>query len=99
LVHEPRIGRIRMAGKDHALRAMVPPQAAGLFAGCPTGFPLAKWPDGIPVSIASWSRDGVEVERLESYADIVSEFTRDVLPRLAALGDPDIARLVVAAWW
>ena len=64
-------------------RAYVAPQVAPLFAGCPRGFPWARWPAGVPVSYAGWSRDGVEVEWLESYAEIVPEFVRDVLPQLA----------------
>jgi hypothetical protein len=80
-------------------RAYVPPQAAPLFAGCPRGFPLASWPAGVPVGYALWSRGGVEVEWLESYAEIVPEFARGVLPRLAALGPPDQVRLIVVASW
>lgn len=78
-------------------RAMVDPRAAGLFTGCPRGFPLANWPAGVQVSFAECSLDGVEVEWLESYAEIVSEFYREVLPRLAGLGSPDQVRLVVSA--
>lgn len=78
-------------------RAYVPPEAAPLFAGCPRGFPLARWPPGVPVSYAGWSRAGVEVEWLESYAEIVPEFVRDVLPQLAAVGPSDRVRLIVVA--
>jgi hypothetical protein len=86
---------------DRVMRrqAYVTPQAAPLFADCPRGFPWDRWPAGVPVSYAGWSRDGVEVEWLESYAEIVPEFARDVLPQLAALGPPDQVRLVVAASW
>lgn len=80
-------------------RAYVPPPAAPLFVGCPRGFPLARWPAGVPVSYAGWSRNGVEVEWRESYAEIVPEFARDVLPRLPALGPPDEVRFVVVASW
>lgn len=80
-------------------RAYVVPQAAPLFAGCPHGFPLASWPTGVPISYAGSSRDGVEVEWLESYAEIVPEFVRGVLPQLVALGPPDQVRLVIAASW
>jgi hypothetical protein len=80
-------------------QAYVRPEAAPLFAGCPRGFPLARWPAGVPVSYAGWSRDGVEVEWLESYAEIVPEFARDVLLRLTALGPPDHVRLIVLSSW
>jgi hypothetical protein len=80
-------------------RAMVDPRVAGLFAGCPQGFPLANWPAGVAVSYSGWMRDGVEVEWLESYAEIVSKFYSGVLPRLAGLGSPDQVRLVAAASW
>lgn len=80
-------------------RAMVDPRVAALFAGCPRGFPLANWPAGVPVSYAEYQRGGVAVEWLESYAEIVPEFCRDMLPRLANVGSPDNARLVVSACW
>jgi hypothetical protein len=80
-------------------RAMVEARVAGLFAGCPRGFPLVKWPAGVPVSIAEWKRDGIEVEWLESYAEIVPEFYQGVMPRLARMGLPDQVRLIVAAYW
>ncbi len=80
-------------------QAMVNARVAHLFAGCPRGFPYADWPTDIPVSYAGWSRDGVEVEWLETYAEIVSEFYSDVIPRLAALGDADQVRLIVEASW
>ncbi len=80
-------------------RAMVPREAAGLFAGCPRGFPFAGWPDGLQVSYSTWHRDGVTVDWLESYAEIVPDFVRDVLPRLAAMGSPDQVRLVVVVSW
>lgn len=75
-------------------RAMVEPQFADLFAGCPRGFP-----QGTPVRIAGWMRDGVEVEWLESYAEIVPDFCAAVLPQLAAAGPPDEVRLIVSASW
>jgi hypothetical protein len=80
-------------------RAYVPPEAAPLFADCPRGFPLKDWPVGVEVAYAGWSRDGVEVEWLESYEEIVPEFARDVLPKLGGLGPPEQVRLVVVAWW
>jgi hypothetical protein len=80
-------------------RAMVESRVAGLFTGCPRGFPLANWPADVPVRYGSWLRDGVEVEWLESYADIVPEFHSGVLPRLAGLGSADQVRLVVSADW
>jgi hypothetical protein len=80
-------------------RAYVTPQVAPLFAGCPRGFPLATWPAGVPVQYSGWSSDGVAVEWRESYAEIVPEFARDVLPRLGGFGPPDDVRLVVVASW
>ncbi|HEX7446318.1 MAG TPA: hypothetical protein VF306_02165 [Pirellulales bacterium] len=80
-------------------RAMVDRRAASLFADCPCGFPLANWPADVPVSYAGFIRGGVEVEWLESYAEIVPEFYREVLPRLAVLGPPDDVRLVLCASW
>jgi len=80
-------------------RAYVTPQAAPLFAGCPRGFPLASWPAGVPVQYSGWSSSGVAVEWRESYAEIVPEFARDVLPRLGGFGPPDHVRLVVVASW
>ncbi len=80
-------------------RAMVPAQAGALFANCPRGFPLVDWPVGVPVKYAEWTRDGVVVEWLESYAEIASEFVRDVLPRLDELGPRDQVRLIVVASW
>lgn len=80
-------------------RAYVAPQMAPLFAACPRGFPWAGWPAGVPVSYAEWSRDGIEVEWLESYAEVVSEFVNEVLPTLSGLGPPDLVRLVVVASW
>ncbi|MFO0966958.1 MAG: hypothetical protein U0793_15400 [Gemmataceae bacterium] len=44
-------------------------------------------------------RDGVEVEWLESYAEIVPDFCAEALPQLAAAGDPGEVRLVVSASW
>lgn len=78
-------------------RAMVDPRGRPVHR-LPAGFPLADWPAGVPVAYAEWSRGGVEVEWLESYAEIVSECDSDVLPRLAALGPPDQVRLVVSAF-
>ena len=80
-------------------RAHVPTQAAPLFADCPRGFPWTRWPAGVPVSYAAWSRDGIEVEWLESYEEIVPTFARDVLPQLAAFGPLDQVRLIVLASW
>lgn len=80
-------------------QAYVPPEAAPLFAGCPFGFPLKDWPQGTPVSIAGWSRDGVEVCWRESYATIVQEFVDVVPAALAKSGTPDANRLVVVANW
>ncbi len=80
-------------------RAMVDSRAASLFADCPRGFPAARWPSTIPVSFASQMRDGVEVEWLEAYAEIVPEFCNDVLPRIEQLGPRDQVRLVVVASW
>jgi hypothetical protein len=80
-------------------QAYVPVPAAPLFAGCPRGFPWSRWPANVPISYAAWSSDGVEVEWLESYAEIVPEFARDVLPRPSALGPPDQVRLIVASSW
>lgn len=80
-------------------RAYVPLEAAPLFAGCPRGFPLAHWPVGVPIKYAEWSRDGVEVEWVESYEEIVTEFVHEVLPQLTSLGQPDQVRLVVLAGW
>ena len=93
--------RSRGGGDDRIMRrqAYVTPQAAPLFKGCPRGFPLARWPADVPITFAGWSRDGVEVQWLQSYAEIVPEFVRDVLPQLAALGPPDQVRLVVEASW
>jgi hypothetical protein len=54
---------------------------------------------GNPIRSAEWMRDGVVVEWLESYAEIVPDFCAEVLPRLAAAGDPDGVRLVVTASW
>ncbi len=99
LVHETRTGHLRLGGSDRGGRAMVEARVADLFTGCPRGFPLEKWPAGVPVSVAEWKRDGVEVEWLESYAEIVLEFYGDVMPRLASLGPADQVRLVVAANW
>ncbi|MCE9563553.1 MAG: hypothetical protein K8U57_16045 [Planctomycetes bacterium] len=39
-------------------QAYVTPQAAALFDGCPRGFPWARWPAGVPISYAQWSREG-----------------------------------------
>lgn len=80
-------------------RAYVAPEAAALFAGCPRGFPLAAWPSGLPVMYGGWSSEGVAVEWRESYAEIVPEFARDVLPRLGRFGPPDHVRLIVVASW
>lgn len=80
-------------------RAYVPREAASLFSRCPRGFPRANWPDGVPVSYAGWSADGVEVDWLESYAEIVPEFIHDVLPRLLGLGPREKVRLIIGAAW
>ncbi|WP_165250139.1 hypothetical protein [Paludisphaera soli] len=80
-------------------RAMVDPRVAGLFAGCPRGFPASSWPKDLPISYAGWRRDGITVEWLESYAEIAPDFHEDVPPRLAALGSPEGVRLVVASYW
>jgi hypothetical protein len=80
-------------------RAMVDPRVAGLFSGCPRGFPSTNWPKDLPVSFAEWQRDGITVEWLESYAEIAPDFHEDVPPRLAALGPPEGVRLVVASYW
>ncbi|WP_020475657.1 hypothetical protein [Zavarzinella formosa] len=80
-------------------RAYVAPQAAPLFAGCPRGFPWDHWPADVPVSYAGWSRDGIEVEWLETYAEIVPEFVGQVLPQFVRLGPPDQVRMVVVALW
>ncbi len=80
-------------------RAYVVPQVASLFAGCPRGFPLTKWPADVHISYAGGMRDGVEVEWLETYAEIVPEFVCDVLPQLNKLGLTDQVRLVVVASW
>lgn len=80
-------------------QAYVNPLAAPLFEGCPRGFPYDKWPAGLPISYAGWSQDGIEVEWLESYQEIVPEFTKGVLPKLARFECLDHARLIVVASW
>jgi hypothetical protein len=80
-------------------QAMVEPRFAALFAGCPRGFPFAKWPKDVPITYAGQLRDGIEVEWIESYAEIVPEFCRDAIPQLSTLGPADHVRLVVAAFY
>ncbi len=80
-------------------RAYVPREAAHLFGGCPRGFPWDTWPPAIPVRIAEWSRDGEQVEWLESYEQVVSWFVHRILPRLDALGPHDDVRMIVTANW
>jgi hypothetical protein len=91
---------VEFGWEDRIMRrcALVEPQVAHLFAGCPRGFPYASWPKDVPISY--WAMGGgVAVEWLESYAEIAPEFARDVVPRLGALGPPDQVRLVVVASW
>jgi|SRR5579863_3103950 len=80
-------------------RAMVNPKVAGLFDDCPRGFPLAKWPPDEPVLYAGQCYPGVEVEWVESYAEIVPGFYRDILPRFLNSGAVDRTRLVIAVWF
>ena len=79
--------------------AMVDERVAHLFADGRRGFPFAEWPAGIPIQIAGQSRDGVRVEWVELYAEVVRDFYSDVLPRVAALERPDDVRVVVTASW
>ena len=74
-------------------------EVAHLFDNCPFGFPLDRWPSETPVTIAGWSRDGVEVQWRETYSTIVKEFVNIVPPILAKAGTPDATRLVVQANW
>lgn len=81
-------------------QAAVHPRVAELFRGCPRGFPSDRWPADIPISISTWIGGGyVEVEWIESYAEIVPDFYGNAIPRLAALGTPDRVRMVVASYW
>ncbi|WP_165067362.1 hypothetical protein [Paludisphaera rhizosphaerae] len=79
-------------------QAMVDPRVAELFRGCPRGFPFERWPRDLPISYSSWHRGGVEVEWTESYAEIVPDFYKEAIPRLAMLGPPDRVRMVVASF-
>jgi hypothetical protein len=80
-------------------RAEVDPQVADLFADCSRGFPLAKWPQNLPIQVAGQMRGGAEVEWLESYAEVIADFCPEILPRFANAGPPDQTRLVVAVWY
>lgn len=80
-------------------QAYVPAEAANPFANCPFGFPSDQWPDGVPLSIAGWSRDGVEVRWQETYAAIISDFNDTVPSALTKAGPPDFVRLIVQANW
>ncbi|VTS07642.1 Uncharacterized protein OS=Ktedonobacter racemifer DSM 44963 GN=Krac_5288 PE=4 SV=1 [Tuwongella immobilis] len=80
-------------------RAFVRPEAAPLFADCPIGFPFAKWPAGIPISYADWSKDWVEVEWLETESEDVARLLHPLLPNLTSIAEPDHVRFIVTASW
>jgi hypothetical protein len=86
-------------GRTMQRTAMVDERVAHLFAAGRRGFPFAEWPAGTPIQYAEQSRDGMRVEWVEVYAEIVREFHDDVLPRVRALGPPDLVRFVVTASW
>lgn len=76
-------------------QAYVPVEAAHLFANCPDGFPYDRWPEGVPIKIAGWSRDGVEVRWRETYDSIVPVLSETIATAMGAFSSPDSVRLVV----
>jgi hypothetical protein len=76
-------------------RAMVSPAVAPLFAGGEGPFPYDRWPADEEVRFAEWSRDGVHVTWVETYAQSAgTEFLDGVLQRLATYGAPEDVRVV-----
>ena len=76
-------------------RARVSPSVAPLFAGGEGPFPYDRWPAGEEIRISEWSRGGVTVTWVETYAESAgAEFLEDVLPFLASFGDPEDVRVV-----
>lgn len=75
-------------------QAFVHKDVAHLFEGCPTGFPLAEWPEEIQVGYAAYMANGIEVEWIESYADIINSFSA-LIPKLMEMGSPEAVRLIV----
>ena len=57
------------------------------------GFPFREWPEEIRISYATYLRDGVTVQWLETYEEIAGDFF-ELLEPLSALGDPADTRLV-----
>lgn len=88
-----------LATRTMTRRAYVPVEAAPLFQGCPFGFPFKNWPSGVPITIAEWSRDGIEVTWRENYDTIIEHFAHVVPAALALAGPPTETRLVVLANW
>jgi hypothetical protein len=80
-------------------RAYVDRKAAHLFQPHRYEFPWKEWPKDVPPSYAEWSKNGVQVEWTETYADIMSDFLKVAIPLVLTGADEPQRRLIATAYF
>lgn len=77
-------------------RAMVSKRVAPIFGDGNGSFPRERWPLDERIGYSGWTRDGVEVTWIETYAESAGrEFLKTSLPLLATYGAPEDVRIVL----